>query len=202
MTQTIHARFGSSRQFGQRIALAAAGFAIGVVVVLVAGGQWRETQPVDTPTVLTMPPPNPSGPTVRTVPTSPSAPTVSPSVITSNIQVVDGDTVRSGAVYRLVGFDAPESGDNARCLHENVLAQRATQRLRQLILDGDVQLTRVPCACRPGTEGTRNCNFGRLCGRLTTRGGRDVAGIMIGEGLARPFVCGPASCPRRQSWCG
>jgi endonuclease YncB( thermonuclease family) len=200
MTQTIDGRF-AKRQFGQRIAIALAGIAIGAMVVLFAVDQWREIQPVEKPTVLTNPPANLSGPAVRTVPTSPSAPTVSRSVTSLSIQVVDGDTVRSGgAVYRLVGFDAPESGDNARCLSENVLAQRATQRLRQLILEGDVQLTRVPCACRAGTEGTRNCNFGRLCGRLTARG-RDVAGIMISEGLARSFVCGATSCPPRQSWC-
>jgi endonuclease YncB( thermonuclease family) len=201
MTAITSGRFGRW-QFGRRLAIALAGFAIGAIVVLFAAEQWHEMPPPKTPTVLTIPPANPSGPTVRTAPTSPSAPTKPASLPAPNIQVVDGDTVRTGgAVYRLVGFDAPESGSNASCLQEDALAQRATQRLRQLILEGDVQLTRVACACRPGTEGTRNCNFGRLCGRLTARG-RDVAGIMIGEGLARPFVCGTTSCPRRQSWCG
>jgi endonuclease YncB( thermonuclease family) len=115
--------------------------------------------------------------------------------------VVDGDTVRSGGqVYRLVGIDTPESGQNARCAQERALADRATNRLRQLIAAGDVQLTRVACACKVGTEGTPKCNYGRLCGRLTAQG-RDVAAIMIGEGHARPYVCGSTSCPRRLGWC-
>jgi len=26
-------------------------------------------------------------------------------------------------------------------------------------------------------------------------------GILISDGLARPYVCGQTGCPRRQSWC-
>jgi endonuclease YncB( thermonuclease family) len=178
MTQIIEGRFGK-RQLGQRIAIAVAGFAIGVLAFLAISIDWRTTFPVD---IAANPRPWP--------------------ISVPNIEVIDGDTIRGGgAVYRLVGFDAPETGTNASCLQEHALAQRATQRLRQLILEGDVQLTRVPCACRPGTEGTRVCNFGRLCGKLMARG-RDVAGIMISEGLAGPFVCGATSCPRRSSCCG
>lgn len=44
------------------------------------------------------------------------------------------------------------------------------------------------------------CNYGRACGVLTARG-RDVAAIMIGEGLARPYLCGATICPRRATWC-
>ena len=41
---------------------------------------------------------------------------IRPSRSSIAIDVVDGDTVRSGgAVYRLVGFDTPERGDRARC---------------------------------------------------------------------------------------
>jgi len=69
-----------------------------------------------------------------------------------------------------------------------------------LLGGGGHVLTRVPCACRPGTEGTSACNYGRLCARLTV-GGRDVGAIMIGEGLARPYVCGGTSCPPRAGWC-
>ena len=34
--------------------------------------------------------------------------------------------------------------------------------------------------------------------RLTDR---DVAEIMIGEGLARSYVCAETRCPRRKGWC-
>jgi endonuclease YncB( thermonuclease family) len=117
------------------------------------------------------------------------------------ITVVDGDTVRAdGESYRLVGFDAPEAGRHARCATERRLADAATARLRALIADGAVLLTPVACSCRPGTEGTRTCNYGRRCGRLTAHG-KDAGDILIGEGLARPYVCGTTSCPRRQGWC-
>ncbi len=119
----------------------------------------------------------------------------------SPIDVVDGDTVRyNGAVYRLVGFDTPERGDKARCDDERRRAEAATTRLRTLIGSGNARLERVACACRPGQEGTRNCNYGRLCGSLTIAG-RDVGSILIGEGLAHPYVCGATSCPQRRPWC-
>jgi endonuclease YncB( thermonuclease family) len=120
----------------------------------------------------------------------------------ASISAIDGDTVRAnGQVYRLVGFDTPESGSLARCERERKLADAAANRLRQLIAGGQSALERVPCSCLPGTEGTQQCNHGRLCARLRTEG-RDVGTILISEGLARPYVCGQTGCPRRQSWCG
>jgi endonuclease YncB( thermonuclease family) len=117
------------------------------------------------------------------------------------IEVIDGDTVRfNSAVYRLVGFDTPERGDKARCDDERRRAETATTRLRALIAGGDAHLTRVVCACRPGQEGTPNCNFGRLCGSLSI-GGRDAGNILINEGLAHPYVCGATSYPQRRPWC-
>lgn len=125
--------------------------------------------------------------------TSPSSPIA--------IFAVDGDTVRhQGQVYRLVGFDAPESGNRARCEDESRRAEKATSRLRELVAGGEVRLQRAACACRPGEEGTSRCNYGRLCGSLTV-GGRDVGQILIGEGLARPYVCSGTRCPPRQRWC-
>ena len=101
-----------------------------------------------------------------------------------SISVFDGDTVRAnGQVYRLVGFDSPESGSLARCERERKLAYAATDRLRQLITSGQTALEPVACNCRPGTEGTQQCNHGRLCARLRADG-RDVGGILISEGLA------------------
>jgi endonuclease YncB( thermonuclease family) len=81
-------------------------------------------------------------------PTMSCAPTIGIS------RIIDGDTVvaASGEHYRLVGFDTPEKGDLARCDSERQLAARATARLRELIAGGDARLTRVACACRPGTE--------------------------------------------------
>ena len=106
----------------------------------------------------------------------------------------------NGTVYRLFGFDTPERGDKARCDDERKLADKATQQLRGLIATGNPGLTRSSCACKPGDEGTNRCNYGRLCGVLTV-GGRDVGQILIGEGLAHPYVCGGTNCPPRRPWC-
>jgi endonuclease YncB( thermonuclease family) len=117
------------------------------------------------------------------------------------IEVVDGDTIRAGRTFRLVGFDTPETGSRAGCESERTLAAAASRRSRQLISSGGLDLERVACSCRPGTEGTLACNHGRLCGALRARG-RDVGDILVSEGLARPFLCGPQSCPPQQGWCG
>src|SRR5262245_45904762 len=116
------------------------------------------------------------------------------------IDVVDGDTIRiAGETFRLVGFDAPETY-RAQCPSERELGNRATFRLRQLVAGGGLELERVACACRPGTEGTARCNYGRSCGVLTVRG-RDVGEVLIAEGLARSYICGRTACPPRQTWC-
>jgi endonuclease YncB( thermonuclease family) len=119
-----------------------------------------------------------------------------------DIYVVDGDTiVVQGKRIRLVGFDAPELGGHAHCGLERMLAARATSRLRQLIQTGNaVDLKLIACSCRPGTEGTMSCNYGRACGVLTVDG-EDVGDTLMSENLAHPLVCGRYSCPRRQPWC-
>jgi endonuclease YncB( thermonuclease family) len=91
----------------------------------------------------------------------------------STIVVIDGDTIKVGrTVYRLVGYDAPETR-RALCVAEQRLGLRARARLSDLVATGALDLQRVACSCRPETEGTPQCNRGRLCGRLTA-GGRDV----------------------------
>ena len=91
----------------------------------------------------------------------------------SRVEVIDGDTIRlDGETFRLIGFDTPETY-RARCPAERDLGNRAMIRLRQLVAEGELDLERARCACRPGTEGTQRCNHGRLCGVLKARG-RDV----------------------------
>jgi endonuclease YncB( thermonuclease family) len=117
------------------------------------------------------------------------------------IRVIDGDTVKVSTVtYRLVGFDAPETGYRARCESERSKGAEAARRLRQLVAGGGLDLSRVPCACPQGTELTARCNYGRACGVLTARG-KDVGEILIEERLARKYVCTGTHCPKREGWC-
>jgi endonuclease YncB( thermonuclease family) len=116
------------------------------------------------------------------------------------MQVVDGDTIRTGAsVYRLVGFDTPEAYQ-AKCPQERALGERAAARLRMIVSRSALELTEVRCSCPPGTQGTQSCNYGRRCGLLKADG-EDVAQIPIREGLAHPYVCGSLGCPKRKAWC-
>jgi endonuclease YncB( thermonuclease family) len=117
------------------------------------------------------------------------------------IEVVDGDTiiVRGQSRHtRLLGFDTPETGFAARCSAERALAAKATQRLRQIIAEGGLDLTIVPCACWR-RWGTFNCNDGRYCGVLKTKG-QDVSALMIREGLAHRMHCGK-ECRVQPPWC-
>jgi endonuclease YncB( thermonuclease family) len=117
------------------------------------------------------------------------------------VHVIDGDTVRvHGVTYRLIGLDAPETGSRSRCVSERRKGAEATARLRQLVAGGGLDLERLPCSCRPGTEGTQRCNYGRACAELRVHR-RNVAHILIREGLARRFICSAMRCPPLKSWC-
>ena len=132
-----------------------------------------------------------------------SAPAIAAPIDSDDIRVIDGDTIR---VYheqpnvRLVGFNAPETW-RAGCDAERELGAKATRRLRDLVKAGGLDFEYIPCSCPAGTEGTPVCNYGRKCGTLKASG-RDVGEILIGEGLAVRFVCGPTHCPRTpKPWC-
>ena len=126
------------------------------------------------------------------------------SIRASDIRIIDGDTIDvrgMTANVRLVGFNTPETW-RPSCAAERQLGERATMRLGQLVRGAaSIEFERVACSCRPGTEGTDQCNFGRLCGSLIVDG-QDVGGTLIAEGLAVPYRCGRTSCPPRpEPWC-
>ena len=120
-----------------------------------------------------------------------------------DVRVIDGDTIRAFRKrpnVRLVGFNAPETR-RAACDAEEELGAKATRRLRALVRDGNLDFEFVVCSCPAGTEGTPACNYGRRCGTLKANG-RDVGAILIAEGLAVPFQCGPTKCPKTpRPWC-
>jgi endonuclease YncB( thermonuclease family) len=123
---------------------------------------------------------------------------------TSDVRVIDGDTVDirgQDANVRLVGFNAPETW-RPSCNAELEAGRRATARLGQLVLGArSIEFKRVACSCRAGTEGTDKCNFGRQCGSLFVDG-VDVGTTLMGEGLAVAYRCGRTSCPPRpKAWC-
>ncbi|WP_338811245.1 thermonuclease family protein (plasmid) [Agrobacterium leguminum] len=91
--------------------------------------------------------------------------------------VVDGDTFWHDRVkYRIADIDAPESGERAQCEDERILAGLATQRLKELLDSGGVQLRSL----------NREDRYGRVLVRVLTNSG-DVSPLMISEGLAAPF---------------
>jgi endonuclease YncB( thermonuclease family) len=101
------------------------------------------------------------------------------------VRVIDGDTIRLNHAkpdVRLVGFNAPET-TRAICSAERELGGKATRRVRDLVHAGGLDFELVRCSCRPGTQGTMACNYGRACGTLKSNG-RDVGDILIAEGLA------------------
>lgn len=126
----------------------------------------RDPSPVEPPPVE-RPPVRPAEPPRRTL----------------RCRAVDGDTLRCGAErVRLVGLDTPEM--QGRCPAESRLARRAQARLAALAADG---VTLQP-------EGRDR--YDRLLAVVRDRAGRDLASIMIREGLARPYGGG-----RRAGWC-
>jgi endonuclease YncB( thermonuclease family) len=124
--------------------------------------------------------------------------------ISMSVRVIDGDTISlddGRPNVRLVGFNAPETGNRARCEAERQKGEAAKLRLRELVSSGRSDFQQIACSCAPGSEGTAMCDFGRRCGTLRVNG-LDVGATLIREGLAVRFVCGATSCPKLpRPWC-
>ena len=72
------------------------------------------------------------------------------SLITDRPMVIDGDTVRwQGRTVSLIGFDAPETGDRARCQSRG---NRATVRLREMVATGNLKLELGRCFLSAGNR--------------------------------------------------
>ena len=104
----------------------------------------------------------------------------------ADITVLDGDTiVIAGEHIRILGMDAPETF-HARCDDELEFGDRATIHLMDILGRGPVELAR-----RSGKD-----KYGRTLARVTVDG-RDVATIMIRDGMAVPYN----GKGRRKQWC-
>ncbi|MFN3624418.1 MAG: thermonuclease family protein [Hyphomicrobium sp.] len=109
-------------------------------------------------------------------------------VAAGDVKAVDGDTVdAAGDRWRLTGFDTPETRF-AKCAREWMLGIVAKNRLQRLV-DG---AARIEIHARRGRD-----KHGRGLGALMIDG-EDAAGIMVREGLARPY----SGRGKRGSWCG
>jgi endonuclease YncB( thermonuclease family) len=96
--------------------------------------------------------------------------------------VIDGDTFYVSV--RLLGVDAPERGDRAKCDQERALSKRSTERVKEL-LHG-----RVTLDVRGVDE------FGRLLANIRLSDGRDLGEVLLRENLARPYKAG-----QHPNWC-
>jgi len=76
-----------------------------------------------------------------------AAPALAEPIEPAAVRVIDGDTIEAaGAVVRLVGFDAPETGRRAQCSIEHARGAAARARLVEIVADGGLGLSRVRAA--------------------------------------------------------
>lgn len=100
--------------------------------------------------------------------------------------VVDGDTFwYRGTKIRIADIDAPEI-DGAKCSSERALGERAKQRLAELLTESSFTLASF--------ESRDRDQYGRAL-RVVYQGSQSVGGILVSEGLARPWT------GRRRPWC-
>ena len=101
--------------------------------------------------------------------------------------VIDGDTIRwNGEKVRLVGFNTPEISE-PQCAAEATKGKKAKLRLQQLLNSGSVSFS--------ATAERHRDRYGRLL-REVRVDGRDVAEVLISEGLAEPYSGG-----QKRDWC-
>ncbi|PHR62656.1 MAG: hypothetical protein COA47_02805 [Robiginitomaculum sp.] len=109
----------------------------------------------------------------------------SPALISLALFVIDGDTVRLGEErIRLIGIDTPEMKGRAECIAEQLLADQATKRARDLLGGPDVVIHRTGKLDR----------YKRSLATITVDG-MDYGQMMIDEGLAVKWS------GRREDWC-
>ncbi|WP_371223530.1 thermonuclease family protein [Roseovarius sp. 2305UL8-3] len=102
--------------------------------------------------------------------------------------VYDGDTIElkcgtESVTARLQGFDTPETKEPG-CAAEAALGARATNRLRELVKSGPLSL-----------DSHGYDKYGRVLATMAVKG-RDVADILVDEGLAVRYRGGA-----RVDWC-
>lgn len=102
----------------------------------------------------------------------------------AQLRVIDGDTVMiDGQTIRIEGLDAPEM--RGHCQAEIALARAATARLEELLSGGY------------SVEAHRLDRYRRRLAIIRDAAGRNVADVLIAEGLARAYH----GRGQRQGWC-
>ncbi len=99
--------------------------------------------------------------------------------------VIDGDTFwLNGEKVRIADINAPETS-GAACPAEAAQGEAAKRRLLTLLNAGPFDLI---------VQGRAQDRYGRLL-RTVTRGGRSLGGVLVAEGLAKPWQ------GKRGDWC-
>jgi endonuclease YncB( thermonuclease family) len=108
-----------------------------------------------------------------------------------NAVILDGDTVAFGSErVRIMDIEAPGISE-PHCEREEIFALRSRQRLAELIRSGPVTIERM------GRD-----EIGRTQARLFLSDGRNLADVLVAEGLALPWQEGAeAREARQQHWC-
>lgn len=144
----------------------------------------------------TLPEPAAGLPTPQGAARAPSAEITS--VSATVVRILDGDTIAVRAriwlgqdvetSVRVLGVDTPETGPRAKCESERARGAAAKRRVAELLKPG----ARVTLA---GVKPDKYA--GRVLARVALPDGRDLAQLLIAEGLARPYAGGA-----RGGWCG